>query len=162
MGYAEDILELGLPGDFLPEDLPSEITVINPPAHLTPWPAKLPLELALNNEPLADTLARLNVTPENYARFCDMPAFRRALSDAAANLRDNGLQFTTICQGIAMEALPFFDQMLQNPDLPPTLRVTMMDKVVTWGKLLPKEEKASAGDNQNTVNIQFNFSGSPT
>lgn len=133
-------------------DTPSEPAYVS---NIIPWPPNLPLELALGGDP-EETLQRFNVTEEEYAKWATMPAFRRALSEASKQVREQGLTFKVLCQGIALDFLPTLDQKLHDPSVPFAQRHAALKDVVRWGGLEPKDEKIAATTG-NMVNIQINL-----
>jgi hypothetical protein len=99
------------------EDLLNDSTELlparyNPP--LIPWPVKLPIDLALGGEPTEDTLARFEISQSDYDRWVAMPAFRKALSDASKEIRENGVTFKRLCGRIAEDYLGELDTALQG------------------------------------------------
>ncbi len=85
-----------------------------------------------------------------------MPALRRALSDADKTVRDDGLQFRVLCQGIALDFLPLLDNALHDEKVSLTTKLDALKSIVTWAGLAPKEEKVQ-GTQANQVNIQINL-----
>lgn len=131
-----------------------------PPAYLsrtlTPWPPGLPRELAMGGESPEAIIERCGVLESDYIKWATIPAFRRALSDAAKEVREQGASFKILCQGIALDFLPVLDQQLHNDKIPLALKIDALKKIVEWSGLAPKEEKVAAGQ-ANMVNIQINL-----
>lgn len=171
---AQDIfsLDLGLPADpapsFTPKiqnlpaftdfDCPEEITnypTLREP--LTPWPSRLPTEIALGADSLENILMRHDATEEDYINWAMMPAFRRALAEAAKDVRENGLTFKGLCRGIAEDFLPELDQKLHDKLVPFAQKLDALKSIVRWAGLEPKEDKNLAAQSQNLVNIQINL-----
>ena len=177
---AQDIfcLDLGLPGDpppaiapFNPKDPSTYIDETcqlydpfsddAPPTPerkpLTPWPPSLPVEIALGADSMDNILLRNGVTEEEDVGGTLTPAFRRALAEAAKDIRENGLTFRGLCRGIAEDFLPELDQKLHDKLIPFAQKLDALKSVVKWAGLEPKEEKAVASANSNLVNIQINL-----
>lgn len=166
-----DIDDLGIsmidsPSQFAPEDTHS-LTIFNDPEHiepppaytlrtLTPWPPGLPRELAMGGESPEEIMNRCGVSEADYIKWAAMPAFRRALSDAAKEVREQGASFKILCQGIALDFLPVLDQQLHNDRVPLALKIDALKKIVEWSGLAPREEKVQQGS-ANMVNIQINL-----
>lgn len=131
-----------------------------PPAYLsrtlTPWPSGLPRELAMGGESPEAIMERCGVKEEDYIKWAAMPAFRRALSDAAKEVREQGASFKILCQGIALDFLPVLDQQLHNDRVPLALKIDALKKIVEWSGLAPKEEKVQQGMT-NQVQICINL-----
>ncbi len=159
--YSEDILGLDL--GFTPTmpayqvaQLCDDYPLSGARDPLTPWPAKLPLELALGAEPQEAVLLRLNVSEDDFCRWALMPAFRRALAEAAKVVREEGLTFRMLCQGIAQDFLPVLDQKLHDPDVGFSAKLDAFKYVSKLGGLEPKEVKETQSTG-NMVNIQINL-----
>jgi hypothetical protein len=123
---------------------------------LTPWPTKLPIELALGGEPLEETLCRFDVSIDDYAKWSYMPAFRKALSVAAKEIRENGVTFKRLCGIIAEDYLKDLDFALHDPKVPFVTKLSAFSTITKLAGLEPKDEKANPS-NQNMVNIQINL-----
>lgn len=154
----DQFLDLGIPmsGETSPmsDVLPPLYPVPRNP--ITPWPAKLPLELALGGAPVEEIFLRCGVENDEYLKWATMPAFRKALSDAAAQVRDQGASFRVLCHGIAMDFLPTLDAKLHDETIGLPVKVDILKKIVQWAGLEPKEEKVPPGQ-ANMVNIQINM-----
>lgn len=155
MGQHYDILELGLDDSFH-EPLGSPLPEIPSTRTLTPWPPSLPRELAMGGDSPENILERCGVKETDYIRWATMPSFRKALSDAAAEVREHGASWRVLCQGIAMDFLPTLDQKLHDTTVPLALKLDALKQIVRWAGLEPKEDKA-AGTTANAINIQINL-----
>ena len=161
--FGEDIFgdDFGLPV-FTPapfgmsgfDDVAETLPMVRTP--LTPWPAKLPFELAIGGEPLIQTLDRHNCTEDDYARWALMPAFRRALSEAMKEMNEQGLPFKRVCAEIAKDFLTVIDQKLHDPDVGFALKMDTFKHIAKLGGLEPVQAK-EAVTSGNMVNIQINL-----
>lgn len=166
-----DIFDLGL--DLVPPSLsafepesPSSFTPFfdNPPPEvlpalrqpLTPWPPSLPRELAMGGDTPENILERCGCCEDDYVKWAQMPTFRKALSDAAKEVREHGASWRILCQGIAQDFLPILDQKLHDEMVPLALKLDALKQIVKWAGLEPREEKADAGKG-TMVNIQINL-----
>jgi hypothetical protein len=123
---------------------------------VTPWPTKLPFELALGGEPTLTTLDRYGVTEDEYARWSLMPAFRHALSDAMKEMRENGVSFKRMCAVIAEDYLAELDKSLHDPHIGFALKLNAFNAVTKLGGLEPVMQKETP-NTANMVNIQINL-----
>jgi len=153
-------LDLGLDPVFTPalyvDPTEPDIKTLLARNPLTPWPIKLPTELALGGEPLETTLARNDSTIDDYARWALMPAFRKALADAAKEIRENGSTFRGLCRSIAEDWLSELDTALHNPVIQFTSKLDAFKTLTKLAGLEPKEEKVQPNAG-NMVNIQINL-----
>ncbi len=68
--YGQDIMDLGLDDDFLADlSTPAPPIIVLPRTPLTPWPAKLPIDLALNTGPLEELFEKYGVTETDYIKW---------------------------------------------------------------------------------------------
>lgn len=130
-----------------------------PPAQrqpITPWPVKLPLELALGGEPTLAILERNDVTEDEYAKWSLMPAFRRALSEAMKEMREQGVSFKRMCAVIAEDYLTELDRSLHDPHIGFALKLSAFNAVTKLGGLEPQPVK-EAPSMANAVQININL-----
>lgn len=124
---------------------------------VTPWPAKLPLDLALGAEPPEQTLLRHNVKLEDYTRWTGMIAFRRALADAAKEVHEQGLSFKLQCAGIAQDFLEVLDSHLHDERTGFSAKMDAFKTVTKLAGLEPRDASKEAGVGAGLVNIQINL-----
>lgn len=125
--------------------------------HITPWPAKLPLDLALGAESPEQTLLRHNVKIEDYTRWTGMIAFRRALADAAKDVHEQGLTFKLQCSGIAQDFLEVIDQHLHDERTGFGAKMDAFKTITKLAGLEPKDASKETGTGAGLVNIQINL-----
>lgn len=123
---------------------------------VTPWPAKLPFDLALGVEPPEQIFLRYNISPEEYQSWVKTIAFRRALAEASKTVGEQGLSFKVLCQGIAHDFLSVIDTHLHDESTGFSTRMDAFKTVTRLAGLEPKTEKTDAGDSK-MVNIQINL-----
>jgi len=126
------------------------------PVHekLSPWPVRLPMELALNLQTEEELLFKYSLTLSQYETLKQSEAFRRELSAAQKVVRDEGLIFSKKCEMIAEDWLPELDGALHS-NIPFAQKLDAFKIVTRLGRLEPKEEKGSGP--ANMVNIQINL-----
>lgn len=139
-----------------PDDAELLPATLIPRSPLIPWPSNLPRELAMGGDSTEEILMRNGLTDEDYLRFSAMPAFRRALSDAAKEVREGGASFRVLCHGIALDFLPVLDEKLHDPTVALAQKLDAFKHVVKLAGLEPKEDKGSTGGAPQ-VNIQINL-----
>lgn len=122
-----------------------------------PWPANLPLELALGADPQDQILARNGVSDDDFARWALSPAFRRALAEAARDVREQGLTFKMVCQGIASDFLQELDSCMHDPSIGFATRLDAFKTVTKLAGLEPKDQKDVGNQNANLVQININL-----
>lgn len=161
-----DIFDIDLPfappspATFAFDDSHFTPEIDNPPAirqPLTPWPSNLPRELALEGSSTSEVLQRCGVSDEEYTYWATLPAFRKALSDAAKEVREQGMSFKILCQGIALDFLPVIDQKLHDNTVPFDKKMDAFKYISKLASLEPKDEKNSDAGKGTMVNIQINL-----
>ena len=125
---------------------------------MSPWPPKLPLELALGAEKEEDIILRYNIPPERYLLFKQLPAFRRDLADAQKVVREQGLTFKLKCATMAEEFLEEIYLDIFDSRVGLGTKHDIFKTVTRLAELEPKESKAvEQGLHAPTVNIQINL-----
>lgn len=155
--YHQDIADLGFPDDFL-DTPPPPVTVIqhHKPLSLNPWPINLPMEIALCGGDVEAVFEARGITVDEYSAWEKMPAFRKALSDAAAEVRNHGVSFRTTVAGMINDFLPLLDQALHDENVGLSTKIDVLKSMVRWAGLEQKEEKVAASA-ASQVNIQINL-----
>lgn len=136
-----------------PQDEP--FPVIKDP--LSPWPPKLPLELALGDEDEDSILLRNNISPDQYEKFKTIPAFRRELAEAQKYIRENGLTFKIKCGRMAEEFLETLYLGFFEAKTGITTRHEIFKTITRLAELEPKPEKTQTQNQTQQVNIQINL-----
>ena len=158
--FNDDILGLDfgtpLKNAFIPMVCDPEDSLPASRQPITPWPAKLPMELALGGEPTLMTLERYGVTEDEYARWSLMPAFRRALSEAMKEMRENGVTFKRLCVSIAEDFLGELDSALHDDKIGFAQKLDAFKTITKLGGLEPVVQK-EAPSMANAVQININL-----
>lgn len=123
---------------------------------LSEWPAQLPMALALQVETVPEILDRFDITPERFELLKPLPAFRKAVSDAAREVRENGYTFKMKCRGIAEDFLDNLYQIMHDAATPISTKFEMMKYLVKMAGLEPAPV-AAAQANQQAVQININL-----
>lgn len=147
--------------DLYAVDSPQPLTPLEvlPPrgSAMLPWPARLPMELALGAEEVDDILLRYEITPERFNTLKHMLPFRRALAEAHKQVRDEGLSFKLVCGRMASEFLEdiyvhFFDSRTGI-----TTKHDLLKSVVRYAGLEPEPKAKEANQGAVQVAIQINL-----
>jgi len=153
--YIDDMRQIYDPFSSDPVEANLPATTAAPP--LTPWPTRLPIDLAMGVETHEQVLLRHGVSAEDYQQWAMTLAFRRVIAEAAKEVRDNGLTFKRMCAAIAEDFLGEIDAKLHDPELGFVTKMDTFKTVAKLGGLEPKEDKAATSQNANMVNIQINL-----
>lgn len=156
--YHDDILGLGLDDSFLDLPDPAILTTIQPhkTLPLNPWPINLPMEIALCEGDVESVFLARGISQEDYTKWATMPSFRKALSDAASEVRNHGISFKTTVTAMINDFLPLLDQALHDDNVGLSTKIDVLKSMVKWAGLEPKEDKVVAAP-PNQVNIQINL-----
>jgi len=122
-----------------------------------PWNPIMVRDLALGVDSTSEILERYELTDEDYAHLCEVPAFRRDLSVMMRDLREKGSTFAVRAAIQAESYLLDIDNMIHDPAVPSSTKLAAMQSMVKWGGLEPKEVKTAdvASGTQVTLNITF-------
>lgn len=122
-----------------------------------PWPPKLPFEIALGAETEESILLRYNVSQDDYLRWALTPAFRRALAESAKIVREQGLTFKMLCQGIAQDFLQVLDENLHSEHVAFSTKLAAFQTVTKLAGLEPQAQKDEGKGLANAVQININL-----
>ena len=132
--------------------------VASQPSSPNRWDPRLIVDLALAIDALPDILSRYQVTEKEYEVLSTVPAFRQELALVIRDIRENGLGFVAKAKVQAEAYLGVVDAMVYDQTVAPSTRLDAIKSVVTWGRLLPKEDKTQGPQTsaqQINVNISF-------
>ena len=143
--------------DLILPMLPEESAA--PPSARTsphPWPPRLPLDLALGAESQDQILDRYSISNDDFARWALTPAFRRAVAEAARDVREQGLTFKLLCQSIAQDFLQELDACMHDKTIGFANRLDAFKTISKLAGLEPKDTKEqSTGANLVQININL-------
>lgn len=148
-----------LPGQSLPISLePNQSFEEEPPTKtpMTPWPTRLPQELALGLEDEASILDRYAISQERYNALKQNLSFRRALAEAQKQVRDEGLVFKNICGRMSDEMLENIYLQFFDPKTSLTLKHELFKTVSKYAGREPQPVK-DAGQVTQAVQININL-----
>jgi hypothetical protein len=139
-------------------DEAEDVHPLTPHRSPNPWDPRLVVDLALAIDPLEEILQRFTLTEAHYERLLTIPAFRRDLALTMRELRENGVTFSKKAAVQAEAYLLDLDEMVQDRSIAASTRLDAIKSVVAWGKLDPKNDKATGDVNQGVqVNLSINF-----
>ena len=144
--------------DLILPMVPEEET-LTPPAPRTsphPWPPRLPLDLALGAESQTQILDRYSISEDDFTRWALTPAFRRAVAEAARDVREQGLTFKLLCQSIAQDFLQELDACMHDKTIGFANRLDAFKTISKLAGLEPKDVKdQNTGANLVQININL-------
>lgn len=121
-----------------------------------PWDPRLILDLAIGVDGIEDILTRYDLTEAEFEALASTPLFRRELSLAIRDARENGAPFANKARVQAESYLPVIDTMVVDPTTPASVRLEAIRSIVKWGKLEVDKAAEKASDKVQ-VNVQINF-----
>lgn len=110
---------------------------VNPVTQLEPYPASLPLELALNTSPLHEILAAYELTPTQFKSILNNPSFRKEHEQYQEELKTEGFSFRQKAKSQAEAYLQVAWDLVNNPLTPAAVKADMIKQTVRWSRLDP-------------------------
>lgn len=89
--------------------------------------------------PLAEIIASEGITAAEYDQISKNPLFKRYYTQYCKDLQDNGFSFEAKSKVLAEDLLPIAYAMARDPDVPAPVRAKMIENIVDWGNLKPKQ-----------------------
>lgn len=123
----------------------------------TLWPSGLTFDLALGIDPTDVILSRYELTPEQYAAYNELPAFRREIAQHVKRNQEEGLTFSRRAQAIAEECLPDMYLLVKDPTIPASTRADIWKYITKVGRLEPRDKDGGGGNNGVQVAININL-----
>lgn len=125
---------------------------------------ELALSIARNNVgaqlPIHGVIAGEGLTQTEYDQIAANPQFQRYLEAYTTELRENGFSFAAKSRVLAEDLLPVAYHMAKDPDVPAATRAKMIENLVDWGDLKPKNTaNSTAGPG---FSITINLPSTPT
>lgn len=146
-----------LPGQTLtlePQDFHEEPS--NQKLPMTPWPPRLPQELALGLEDEASILDRYAISQDRYAVLKQSLPFRRALAEAQKQVREEGLVFKNVCGRMSDEMLEDIYMQFFDSKTSLTLKHELFKTVSKFAGREPQPAK-DQGPTTQAVQININL-----
>lgn len=88
--------------------------------------------------PIEQVLPILGVEEDEYERLCENRAFVRYVEQYEQELTENGFSFAAKARVLAEDLLPVAYSMAKDDLVPPPVRAKMIENLVDWGGLKPK------------------------
>lgn len=108
----------------------------------------LALSVARNNVgaqlPLHTVLASEGLVQSEYDEIAKNPQFQTYVTQYEADLREAGFSFEAKSKVLAEDLLPTAYHMAKDPDVPAATRAKMIENLVEWGNLKPKNSNLQA------------------
>ena len=89
--------------------------------------------------PLAEIIASEGITAAEYDQISKNPQFARYYKQYCKDLQENGFSFEAKSKVLAEDLLPIAYAMARDPDVPAPVRAKMIENIVDWGNLKPKQ-----------------------
>lgn len=135
------------------------LVTINPdnPADIG-YPPTLPIELALKVASVKDICAAYDISREDWEVLRNDPVFKADLASAVEMVRKEGMSFKLKARLQAEELLKTSWKMIHAPsdEVPPSVKADLLKFTVRCAGL-EADAKASAGGNQNNLQININL-----
>jgi hypothetical protein len=105
--------------------------------------------------PTAEIIASEGLTQPEYDEIAKNPQFQQYVEAYKAELKDSGFSFSAKSRVLAEDLLPSAYHMARDPDVPAAVRAKILENLVDWGDLKPKNtSNAGAGPGFSiTINI---------
>jgi hypothetical protein len=105
--------------------------------------------------PTAEIIASEGLTQTEYDQIALNPQFQQYVEAYKTELKDTGFSFSAKSRVLAEDLLPSAYHMARDPDVPAAVRAKILENLVDWGDLKPKNtSNAGAGPGFSiTINI---------
>lgn len=108
----------------------------------------LALSVARNNVgaqlPIYTVIAAEGLVQAEYDEIAKNPQFQAYVTQYEADLKDSGFSFEAKSKVLAEDLLPTAYHMARDPDVPAATRAKMIENLVEWGNLKPKNTNLQA------------------
>lgn len=103
--------------------------------------------------PIAEVLKTEGIQLAEYQDIEQNPTFQSYLSKYTQELKESGFSFEAKCKLLAEDMLPGFYHLGRDPDTPAPVRAKVMEQLVKWANLEPKNDIALGGNAGFSINI---------
>jgi hypothetical protein len=105
--------------------------------------------------PIHGVIAGEGLTQTEYDQIAANPQFQRYLEAYTTELRENGFSFAAKSRVLAEDLLPVAYHMAKDPDVPAATRAKMIENLVDWGDLKPKNSSNSTAGPGFSITINI-------
>jgi hypothetical protein len=130
----------------------SKLPIKTAPCVAIDWPPKLAMDLALGDTH-DHVIEVYGLTADQLDSILHNPAFRREVAKHEREIRENGVSFKQKARVQAEEYLIEIHNLINDPLVPPSVKLDAIKSVTKWAGLEPAPEKAQT---QNVTNVQVN------
>ena len=120
---------------------------------------ELALSIARNDVgaklPIHSVIAGEGLTQTEYDQIAANPQFQRYLEAYTTELKDNGFSFSAKSRVLAEDLLPVAYHMAKDPDVPAATRAKMIENLVDWADLKPKNNGVSTAGPGFSITINL-------
>lgn len=95
--------------------------------------------------PIEELLTTLGMTADEYEQLCENHTFVQYVDQYTVELTENGFSFAAKARVLAEDLLPTAYSMASDKLMPPPVRAKMIENLVEWGGLKPKQQQADVG-----------------
>lgn len=121
---------------------------------LTPrWAPGLILDIALEAHDLPDLLHKYDITESYLDKLYTLPQFKRELLNARAELTQTGSAFRAHARVLAEAHLTTMNELMNDPDVPVSQKVTIWQSLVRYASLEPPKEQNALLSGGITINV---------
>lgn len=127
----------------------------------------LALSVARNNvgamRPIHEIIAAEGLVQSEYDEISKNPQFKQYVTTYEAELKEAGFSFAAKSRVLAEDLLPTAYHMAKDPDVPAATRAKMIENLVDWGDLRPKNNSLQAAGPgfSITINIPSTANSAP-
>ena len=95
------------------------------------------------NVPVEHLLPAIGIDEDEYEALCDNEQFNFYVEAYTKELRENGFSFSAKARILAEDLLPDAYKMAKDREISPAVRAKMIENLVDWGDLKPKNTNAN-------------------
>lgn len=119
----------------------------------------LALSVARNNvgagRPLHEIIASEGLVQSEYDDIAANPQFKKYVTQYEGELKEAGFSFAAKSRVLAEDLLPTAYHMAKDPDVPAATRAKMIENLVDWGDLKPKNSSNAAAGPGFSITINL-------
>ncbi len=105
--------------------------------------------------PTAEIIASEGLTQSEYDQIALNPQFQQYVEAYKGELKDTGFSFSAKSRVLAEDLLPSAYHMARDPDVPAAVRAKILENLVDWGDLKPKNSAGQAAGPGFSITINI-------